>query len=188
MELKSAASVSEFFQEVVSQAIRNQHVDTTTVTECYLVNLLATYATATIDHEPLGLKLAQAATAAPDERARQLKDVGDTSLYLTGFFGEALERKVVGIDYYIQVGGTAYGELARYFRLYREAREFGDIYEELGTKFTQFVDVLAEISEQTSVSSPASVVQLYERWLRTGSDWMERRLRQHGVVPKKESA
>jgi hypothetical protein len=190
MELKSAASVSEFFQEVVSQAIRNQHVDTTTVTECYLVNLLATYATATLDGEPLGIKLAQAANAAPDERARQLKDVGDTSLYLTGFFGQALERKVVGpsIDYYIQVGGVAYGELARYFRLYREAREFVDIYEELGNKFTQFVDVLAEISEQTSVSSPASVVQLYERWLRTGSDWMERRLRQHGVVPKKESA
>lgn len=188
MELKSASSVSEFFQGVVSQAIRNQHVDTTAFTECYLVNLLSTYTTASLDDEPLGLKLAQAVGAAPDERARQLKDVGDTSLYLTGFFGEALERKVVGIDYYIQVGGTAYGELARYFRLYREAREFGDIYEELGTKFTQFVDVLAEISEQTSVSSPASVVQLYERWLRTGSDWMERRLRQHGVVTKKESA
>ena len=188
MELKSAASVSEFFQEVVSAAIRNQHVDTSTFTECYLVNLLANYTTASIDDEPLGLKLAQAANAAPDERARQLKDVGDTSLYLSGFFGEALERKLVGIDYYISLGGAAYGELARYFRLYREAREFGDIYEELGTKFTQFVDVLAEISEQTSVSSPASVVQLYERWLRTGSDWMERRLRQHGVVPKKESA
>jgi hypothetical protein len=47
------------------------------------------------------------------------------------------------------------------------------------------VDVLAEISETTSVTSSQSVVQLYERWLRTGSEWMERRLREHGVIPKK---
>src|SRR2546421_569558 len=113
MELKSAASVSEFFQEEVSRAIRNQQLDTSAFTECYIVNLLSTYATVSLDDQPLAIKLAQAAGAAPDERARQLKDVGDTSLYLTGFFGEALERKRVGpsIDYYISLGGAAYGEV-----------------------------------------------------------------------------
>ena len=59
---------------------------------------------------------------------------------------------------------------------------FGAGYDELGQKFPRFVDVLAEISEQTSVNSQQSVVALYERWVRTRSGWMERRLRAHGVL------
>jgi hypothetical protein len=183
MELKS--SVSEFFHELLTSTIRNQGVDTSEPTECYLVNLLANFSKQTVDDEPLALKMATAVFSSPDERARHLKDVGDTSLYVSGFFSESLQRKLVDVDYYIQMGGAAYGELARYFRGYRRSEVFGAVYDELGQKFPRFVDVLAEISEQTSVGSSQSVVQLYERWLRTGSEWMARRLRQHGVIPTK---
>jgi hypothetical protein len=180
MDLKS--SVTEFFHEAVTSAIRNQGVDTSTPTECYLVNLLANYAKAPVADEPLGLKMAQAVFATPDERVRHLREVGDTSLYVSGFFAESLNRKLVDVDYYIQLGESAYGELARHFRVGRGA-VFSDVYDELGAKFPRFVDVLAEISESTSVTTNASVVQLYERWLRTGSEWMARRLRARGVLP-----
>jgi hypothetical protein len=183
MELKS--NLSEFFHELLTSTIKNQGVDTSEPTECYLVNLLANFSKTTVDDEPLALMMANAVFSSPDERARHLKDVGDKSLYVSGFFGESLHRGLVDIDYYIQMGGAAYGELARYFRGYRHSEVFGAVYDELGTKFPKFVDVLAEISETTSVTSSQSVVQLYERWLRTGSEWMERRLREHGVIPKK---
>jgi hypothetical protein len=185
MELKLDASVAEFFHELLSATIRNQGVDTSETTECYLVNLLATFTRTSPDDSPLALKLATAVYASPDERARHLKEVGDTSLYVSGFFGESLNRKLVDVDYYIQMGGSAYGELARFFRGYRRSEVFGEVYDELGAKFGRFVDVLAEVSEQTSVGSPQSLVQLYERWQRTGADWMERRLRERGVIPKK---
>jgi hypothetical protein len=185
MDLKSHLSVAEFFQEVVSGAIKNQGVNTSDHTECYLVNLLSTFANTQVDDEPLALKLASAMDASPDERARHLKEVGDTSLYVSGFFAESLQRKLVDVDYYIQMGRSSYGELARYFRGYRQSEVFGEVYDELGTKFPRYVDVLAEISEQTSVTSNLGLVQLYERWLKTGSEWMERRLREHGVLPKK---
>jgi len=185
MDLKSTHSVAAFFQEVLSAAIKNQGVDTSEPTECYLVNLLATFTKAPIDDEPLALMMASARAASPDERARQLKELGDKSLYVSGFFAESLEHKLIDIDYYIQMGGAAYVELGRYFRGYRDSRVFGDVYDELGNKFPLFVDVLAEISEQTSVTSNLSLVQLYERWLKTGSAWMARRLREHGVIPKK---
>src|SRR6476620_4464852 len=183
MELKS--NLSEFFHELLTTTIRSQGVDTSEPTECYLVNLLANFSRTPVDDEPLALMMANAVFSSPDERARYLKDVGDKSLYVSGFFGESLQHKLVDIDYYIQMGGAAYGELARYFRGYRRSEVFGAVYDELGTKFPKFVDVLAEISETTSVTSSQSVVQLYERWLRTGSEWMERRLREHGVIPKK---
>ncbi len=185
MDLKLDASVAEFFQEKISSTIKNQGVDTSEPTEYYLVNLLSTFSTATVDDEPLALKMANAMLSTPDERARHLKEVGDKSLYISGFFAESLQRKLVDVDYYIQMGGAAYSELAGYFRGYRKSEVFGEVYDELGQKFPRFVDVLAEISEQTSVTSSRSLVHLYERWLRTGSEWMERRLREHGVIPKK---
>jgi len=184
MELKSHASVAEYFREVVTEAIRNQRIDTSQTAEYYLVNLLAAFARAPLDDEPLALKIATAATAAPDERVRQLKDVGDTSLYVSGFFADSLQRRLVDVDYYIQIGGRAYGELARYFRGYRHS-EVGEVYDELQLKFARFVDVLAEISEKSSITSNQGVVQLYERWLRTGSERVAQRLRAQGVIPKK---
>jgi hypothetical protein len=185
MDVKSTQSVAAFFQEVLTAAMKHQGVEISEPTECYLVSLLSNFTKMPLDDEPLALKLASAQVASPDERARQLKDVGDKSLYVSGFFAESLQRKLIDIDYYIQVGGAAYVELSRYFRGYRDSRVFGEVYDELGTNFPRFVDVLAEISEQTSVTSNLSLVQLYERWLRTGSEWMARRLREHGVIPKK---
>jgi hypothetical protein len=183
MELKVNASVAEFFQDRVSEAIRNQRVDTTTPTECYLVSLLADFLKSPPDDEPLALKLAQA-VASPDERVRQLKDVGDTSLYVSGFFSDSLQRKLVDVDYYIQMGGAAYTELARYFRGNPNSVVFGDVYDELANKFPRYVDVFAEVAEETMTGN-LGLVQLYERWLRTGSEWMERRLRAQGVIPTK---
>jgi hypothetical protein len=179
--LKVSASLSEFFQDRVSSAIRNQGVSTTPPTECYLVSILSDFTTSPPDDEPLALKLARAVQS-PDERVRQLKDVGDTSLYVSGFFADSVQRKLVDIAYYMQLGGTAYLELARYFRRNPHSVVFGEVYDELGTKFPRFVDVLAEVSERTT-SSNTDLVQLYERWQRTGSEWMARRLRALGVLP-----
>jgi hypothetical protein len=184
MDLKPHSSVAEFFHELLTATIKSQGIDASEPTEYYLVNLLATFTKAPLDDEPLALKLATAVYSSPDERARQLKELGDTSLYVSGFFSDSLQRKLVDVDYYIQMGGAAYGELARYFRGYRRSEVFGEVYDELGSKFPRFVDVLAEVSAETSVTN-LSVVQLYERWLRTGSSWMARRLREHGVIPEK---
>ncbi len=183
MELKVNASLAEFFHDRVSEAIRNQRVDTSEPTECYLVSLLADFTKSPPDDEPLALKLAHAVSS-PDERVRQLKDVGDTSLYVSGFFSDSLQRKLVDVDYYIQMGGAAYSELARYFRGNPHSVVFGAVYDELGAKFPRFVDVFAEVSERTMTSN-LDLVQLYERWLRTGSEWIERRLRAQGVIPRK---
>ena len=185
MDLKSTSSVAEFFHEVLTAAIKNQGVDASEPTEYYLVNLLSTFTKAPLDDQPLALKLATAAYASPDERVHHLKEVGDTSLYISGFFSDSLQRKLVDVDYYIQIGGAAYGQLASYFRGYRHSEVFGEVYDELGTKFPRFVDVLNEISEQTAMTSNLGLVQLYERWLKTGSEWMARKLRERGVLPRK---
>ncbi len=61
---------------------------------------------------------------------------------------------------------------------------FGEVYLELSGKFPRFVDVLAEVSE-SSIVSDRDVIQLYERWRKTGAEWIERKLRACGVITGK---
>jgi hypothetical protein len=175
-----SSSIREFFHDAVTAAMRNQRVDSSELTEFYLVNLLSDYARTPIDDAPLALRLSEAATALPEERARHLREIGDQSLYVSGFFSDSLQRSLVDVDYYIRIGGSAYAQLARMSAC---GKPFGAVYVELSGKFPLFVDVLAEVSKGSALTSDRGVVELYERWLRTGSDWIERRLRALGVLP-----
>ncbi len=183
MEIVALASLNEFFHDALNRALRNQGVSANEGVAAYLVNLLAAFSTVAPNDEPLGMKLASAQVAAPEERIRALRDVGDTSLYMSGFFAESLSRRLVDVDYYISLGGSAYGQLARTYE--RRHASVGGVYDELGHHFSDYVEVLAEVSQTTSLGTPTGVVQLYERWLKTGSDWAERRLRKSGVVPRR---
>lgn len=183
MDLVASTSLSEFFHDALSSALRNQGLATDASVEAYLVNLLAAYTTLAPTDEPLGVKLAEAQLAAPEERIRALRHVADTSLYMSGFFAEALTRRLVDLDYYISLGGSAYGQLAR--AVARKQSSCGVVYDELGCHFGDYVEVLAEVSQTSALGSPMGVVQLYERWLKTGSEWAERKLRRSGVVPRR---
>ncbi len=177
------ASLDEFFHDALGRAIRNPGLSAAAEVEAYLVHLLSAFSTNAPDDGPMGVKLASAATAAPEERIQTLRDVGDTTLYLSGFFAESLSRRLVDIDYYISLGGSAYGQLARAYE--RKKTAAAGVFDELGHRFGDYVEVLAEVSQTASLSTPSGVVQLYERWLKTGSGWAERRLRKSGVVPRR---
>ena len=183
MDVKPTASLAEFFHDAIASAMRNQGVSTSEMTEFYLVNLLADSTTTTLSREPLALRMGEAATAPPEERARALRHVGDSSLYISGFFSDSLQRSLVDVEYYITLGGSAYAQLARMPTRGLPA----DVYSELAKKFGSLVDVLAEVSEGSSLGNNLGVVQLYERWLRTGSSWIARKLRAKGMLPADSS-
>jgi hypothetical protein len=151
--------------------------------EFYLVNLLSEFMRGAIDQSPLSLKLAQAQTEVPSERARHLKEVGDTSLYVSGFFGESLERRAVALSYYITLGGSAYAALAGLIAMSRAGETFAGVYGELSDKFPRFVDVLSEVSEHSALATNRGIVKLYERWVNTRSRWAEEKLMAKGVIP-----
>ena len=181
MDVTLAASVDEFFHEVVTDALSAVDLDASEPASWYLVGLLGDMTRARLTDEPLGVKLAQPAVDA-GERVRTLKQVGDTSLYVAGFFAESLTRSLVDVDYYIGIGQTAYGQLARSLQAQRSLTE---VYEELAANFPQFVDVLAEVRKRTSISelgATPDVNRLYDIWMRTRDEWIEKKLRAIGVI------
>lgn len=176
MDVLPHASVDGFFHEVVTDALEAVSLDVSESTEWYLVALLGDFTRGRISDEPLVMKLAGCRDAEPGERVRQLKEVGDTSLYVSGFFTESLGRKLVDADYYIGIGSRAYAELAG-----RLGGSLTEVYAELAEKFPRFVDVLGEVRRRCDFVG-ADVVRLYEEWLRTRDAWVERKLRGFGVL------
>jgi len=174
---------TEYFRELVESAMQNQHVSAGELTSFYVVNLLAGFvhldrSPAAGQDEALGVRLARAIQDAGIAQRDGLRRVGDLSLFISGFFSDSLNRSLVDVDYYIQLGECAYGSLAR-----RGDETFTDVFDELAEKFTSFVDVLGEVSERTALTSNADLLRLYEKWIRTKSRRSGDLLAARGIVP-----
>ncbi|MBC7973601.1 MAG: hypothetical protein H7138_01355 [Myxococcales bacterium] len=181
MDVTLAASVDEFFHEVVTDALSAVDLDASEPAGWYLVGLLGEFMTTRVTDEPLGMKLA-AAPQSPGQRVRTLKEVGDTSLYVAGFFAESLNRSLVDVDYYVGLGQTAYTQLARSLG---SRRSIGEVYEELAANFPKFVDVLAAVRKRVTfaeLNATSDLNRLYEIWLRTRDAWVENKLKQAGLI------
>ena len=176
---------AEYFKDLVESALVRQHLRTTELTEYYLVDLLCRFMRPDRRipfcddiSEPLALRLRRALESGGMEQRARLRNLGDFSLFTSGFFSDSLNRKAVDVDYYVSMGEYAYGSLGR-----RDTDAFGEVFTELARKFVAYMDVLADISERTGASGSSDVLRLYERWLRTGSTRDGQRLVDRGVVP-----
>jgi hypothetical protein len=178
---------SEFFREQLGKAMEHQRVSTSAFTEYYLVNLLVACVRGDVlpgrepgyDETPLALLYMRAVQAPRAERTRLLRLLGDSALFVSGFFADSLDNAPAGHGYYRALGGRAYAHLGR-----EAPKPFGpELFGELAERFSQFSDVLAEVSEESRLAHPASLVKLYERWLATGSRRAGAQLVERGVTP-----
>jgi hypothetical protein len=168
----------EYFKEQVQAAMAHQGIVAGELTAFYVVHLLAGFLRRPAeDDEPLALRLVRALESGGARQRNTLREIGDVSLFISGFFSDSLRRKVVDLDYYVNIGGYAYTTLSH------QADTFSTVFAELADKFVDFVDVLSEVSERSSCSSNADLLRLYERWLKTGSSHTGQLLVERGVVP-----
>jgi hypothetical protein len=175
---------AEYFRELVESALARQHVSAGDLTSFYLVNLLCQFVrpdaqnTLTRAAEPLALRLGRALESGGSLQRAQLRSLGDFSLFMTGFFSDSFRRRTVDVDYYVSMGEYAYRSLS-----HRDEDAFAEVFGELARKFVGFTDVLADISERTTLTSSADLLRLYEKWLRTGSMRDGQKLIDLGIVP-----
>jgi hypothetical protein len=174
-------SAIEYFKELVDGALARQGLVAGELTAFYVVRLLTGFLerrTAESEAPPLAVKLLRALESGGSAQRAGLKEVGDVSLFIAGFFADSLRHKTVDVDYYVSIGGCAYNALRRV-----ETDTFSPVFAELADNFVGFVDILSEVSERSACGSNVDLLRLYERWLRTGSPRSGRLLVERGVVP-----
>jgi hypothetical protein len=179
----------DYFRTSIEGVISDQGVEVKPHATHYVVNLLTLYSRSEELYEddgdyfglkPLALMLADAADApSPAERSCALQRLGDVALFISGFFADSLATHAVDLDYYIHMGGSAYGSLSEEVR----GRAFADTYSELAAKFQVLVDVLNEVRDRERQDSDIDLLRTYSVWRKTGSKRAENLLRQQGVVP-----
>lgn len=178
-------SPEELFKELVDRAMERQGFRSSEMSAYYLVQLLDRFvADAPIYHElevTRDARLAELLLAALGSegarRVKLLRFTGDLALFVSGFFADSIDRRRVDLDYYVRMGGQAYARAAKGSRA-----ELALVFSELATKFSRFVDVLNEVSEESALQESAGVLKLYERWRQTGSRRSARLLREQGIL------
>ncbi|MBI4209463.1 MAG: hypothetical protein HY538_07145 [Deltaproteobacteria bacterium] len=185
--LTTEKDLGEYFGGLVTQALQSQKAQTLPVVKQYIISLLLDYSrTENLypkdQEEALAFRWLHALTAEFGERVKSLKQMGDFTLFVAGFFPDSLSRKLIDVDYYMALGGKAYGCLSQIFTHYHPMKT-DELFGDLSHRFSLFVDVLSEVSERSSISTDTGLLRLYERWIRTRSERLARMLSDRGVIP-----
>lgn len=187
-------SLEEFFQTELQKALLVERLDLGGEATSYLLQLFVEFNQPEILHRanrpdetgtPALFRLyEQAQQGGVGERFQAFRHLGDVSLFVSGLFGAhvAGRRSLVGIDYYVDMGQSAYAQAATLSR----QGGFGPLLCELAEKFRPLVEVLGRMAERTNLPVANDMGSLCERWLlNPESHGLRNRMFEHGwVLPK----
>jgi len=182
-------SSKEFFTQMVKDAFEERNIKTFPLAQNYLVGVLEFHLTTEnlfdgVDasgrksKSTLAETFLRAANAEPAVRVDLLKKMADRSLYVSGFFGDSLQRKTIDIDYYADMGGSAYAALADCVR----EDTFAHLYREYSKRFLEFAEVLTYISSKAQLRDEENIMRLFENYALTGSEFAREKLLEKGLI------
>ena len=191
-ELNILMSSKDYLGQALDDAFSARKIKTESRVKGYLIEVLEFYLDAKNLYEKektdeagkrkpntLAELYLTAANAETHQKIELLKKLGDKSLYISGFFGDSLQRKIVDIDYYVNMGGAAYGTLSKAVDKQDPLR---DVFETISKRFVDYVEALSYISQNSMISNNQSLLRLYDRYLQTGSTLAKEKLIEMGIV------
>lgn len=175
------SNMQEYFKEAISLAIKRSKSAFSQELQAYLVHLLTdfarsdkVYAGINTGEEPiLVLLLERALESPPQEANRIFKQIGDSTLYLSGFFGEKTQATGVSNQYYFSMGEDAYLRLARNTHI--------AVYRELSHAFERLVFLLRQVSLAHKTPTSEEILGWIEQYKRSRSLELKTLLLQNGV-------
>lgn len=192
--LSEPINLFDFFHERVDAAVAHQQAPLSREGIFYLSNLLAEQSRHQAEPDTpqtLVELLLRARTGGPAAGVSDYREVGDRALYLSGFFRGHIERGMVGLEYYLHMGASAYDTLSRLLQLGTRGGGFSEIFAELAGRFQLCSAILNEVEQEVrseaslddEAPSDKEILALYERWMATGSPQAARKLQALGLIP-----
>ncbi len=174
-----------YFKSAVQQAAARVNFNAPPACVVYLVQMLKHYVradnfflpgTRTLPTlAPIWLKANQMDESA--DKKKSLKQVGDISLFYVGIFSPMFNRKIISLDYYLELGQSAYQHLASMQRTRRSVH----LYQNLSKNFVACSDVLSEVGAPLRTNQ--DILQLYENFLISGSKRSLNKLHEANIIP-----
>ncbi len=175
--------IQKHFKSLLNESLNRMSLQVSLSVREYLEKLLVFYLKSDhlfeVDSEsgkktlkPFAEIYLKAQNAPLSERLFFLKQIGDRSLYLGGFFKRALQKKIVSLDYYINIGQGAYDYLAEYHQ--------GETFKELSYSFEDILNTLSYMSSRHSIRSHEDLMNICSEYLRTECKALAIQLEDHG--------
>ena len=92
----------------------------------------------------LGEKFLKSTSLPKNRQINELKDIGDTSLFLCGYFSDSLNRKIVDTGYYRQIGSASYKKLNIFLPSLFELENF---YESVAKLFDTLAAMMSIVAQ-----------------------------------------
>ena len=183
-------SPQEFFKEQLTHGQNKVGLKLSVDVEFYLVQLLCDYIRP-MDNQsqdgllkvPLALMLKEALEAPREQQLAKFKAIGDTSLYVSGYFPDYFNHKTFTMHYYMNLGAGAYSEVANIVKEKPNGRAFGEVYVELADNFVGIADLFSALAEKMSEKQDKNVLAIYDRWTKSRSERLRRQLEECGIQP-----
>jgi hypothetical protein len=184
-----ASGLEDYFRQEILSVFKNQKVRAHPNTEYYLVRLLSDFGrseqlyNSEQEDQALAILYLQSLQDNGLSGLKLIKQIADFALYISGFFQDSLQRQNIDLSYYVAMGGNAYRRLHSRARDTNHGEHFAETFRELSQGFVRFVDVLAEVSERSKLSTDIGLLRLYEKWLSTKSERLKAKLKALGIDP-----
>ena len=136
--------------------------------ESYLVFLLGRFnQRPDIAKSVLATEFLSSLEKTPHKQRDGLRDVGDKCLLFAGFFPEQAEKKCVKVKYFVELGQTAYIQLAELSK-----RRSAALYHALGCGFVNLMEILHVIRGlRAPMADPLTPLQAIELWTDVNSQY-----------------
>jgi hypothetical protein len=102
-----------------------------------------------LTEKTLGIKLMETCHLPNSKRKRELKDIGDTALFVCGYFSDSLNNKIVDVKYYHDIGKAAYSKLDNLVPTFYDVESF---YSNFSKKFTNVAFLLELLAKDISAN------------------------------------
>lgn len=97
-----------------------------------------------VQEKTLGMKLLNASNLTKSLQIRELQDIGDTSLFLCGYFSESLNKKLVSTRYYEDIGRISYERLNDFIPSFYDVDRFYHSFAKSFSQVTVMMNLVAQ--------------------------------------------
>lgn len=165
-------NLKSYFFQSITEICERRDVESSDNSVAYIVNLLCHFARSDqlfdwdestgYDIRPLAMLYGDAIKASNQKhRASVLRRLGDIALFIAGMFRASLSRKPIGLNYYINMGGGAYGWLSDNLENMNSSSLDHEVFRELSEQFPGYVQILDEFADCSGFRGKSDEFRIY---------------------------
>lgn len=161
MKLLTSSTPIALWRDIIHDAEAACDVPLNEELESYLVFLMVRYTDKPeIIKKIVATDLLQGIHLSQNQRDLALQEVGDRCLLLSGLFPFLMQKRLVKMSYYVDLGRGAYDTISK---------KEDDLYQLLAKQFVQLMDVLQCVRNYSQDFPDLLPIQAFELWNETGS-------------------